>query len=358
MTVCGPIPASQLGVTSMHDHIQVNAGFYKSLFNQKNHDLLPIDLTEPVKMNNLSYLHHGYQVYSDDNWNLTDVDLMEKEVSYFKNMGGQTILETSAPGIRRNIAGLQRISQITKVNLIASTGFYVEESWSERFCQMTIEDFITFLRQEIEEGIDGTSIKAGHIKTAILKGSELEFKFGAAAIRVANETGLLVTAHTSSTTTPSKRRMMLKKFLAEGIKPEKLLFCHLQFSFFPTDIKTVVLDPASWKLNLDWAKELLDSGVNICIDLFGSPYDMEVFGRFDIPDMVKMAGLVSLIKDGYSDQIVIGNDIYQKIMTRRYGGHGYCRILDFVVPTLRQMGIKEEDIEKIIVENPARMLQY
>jgi len=85
---------------------------------------------------------------------------------------------------------------------------------------------------------------------------------------------------------------------------------------------------------------------------------MEVFGRFDIPDMVKMAGLVSLIKDGYSDQIVIGNDIYQKIMTRRYGGHGYCRILDFVVPTLRQMGIKEEDIEKIIVENPARMLQY
>ncbi len=358
MTVRGPIAPDELGTTSMHDHILVNSGFYKQLFDKEAATSCPVDLAEPVKMHNLSYLHHGYQVYSDDNWDLTAPDFMRTEVQYFKERGGQAILETSAPGIRRNIKGLKGISEKTGVHIIASTGLYIEESWPQKFRRMATENFVAFLKQEINCGIENSGIKPGHIKTAILHGTDLEFTYLKAAIHVANETGLLVTAHTGSTTTDEKRRKFLHGFLKEGLNPEKLLFCHAQFTFMPTDMQTLISDPQSWKLHLDWAREVLDSGANICIDLFGSPYDLEVFGRFDIPEMVKMAGLLALINAGYSSQIVIGNDVYQKIMTRSCGGHGYCRILDFVIPTLRKMAVDSSHIQKITVQNPARLLQY
>ncbi len=360
MTTLGPIDADQLGTTSMHDHIMVDAGFFGPLlkrgFPNPSPELYPDPMNLPLDIENLKFLGHGHRIFSDDNWDLTDVDLMTEELSDFRKLGGQSILETSVPGIRRNVAGLKKIAINSNVNIIASTGLYVENSWTKRFLDMEYDDYIEFMKREIFEGIEDTGIKAGHIKTAILESTAKELEFIRAAASVSNETGYLVTAHTSSMTSLEARRRLLQNFLSHGMQSSKLLFCHMQFSFFPIDMKKLVQNPDSWKLNLDWAKEVLDAGVNICIDLFGPSYDLEALDKWEVPDMVKMAGLLALIKEGYSDQIVIGNDLYQKIMTRRFGGHGYCRILNFVVPTLRTLGVRDDDIEKIMIINPMKML--
>ena len=47
-----------------------------------------------------------------------------------------------------------------------------------------------------------------------------------------------------------------------------------------------------------------------------------------------LAGLLKLIKLGYGKQLVVGCDIYQKIQTQGWGGHGYSRILDYLKPLL------------------------
>ncbi len=161
----------------MHDHILADLGFFKQPITADVENNSPIDLTGPIEMEHLSYLRNGLAVYSADNWNLTDVDLMTKEVQYFKNRGGHTILEPSAPGIRCHTDKLKYISETTGVNIVASTGLYREETWPASFTTMGPRDIQAFLLEEINCGIDGSRVKAGHLKTAIADGSDREFNF-------------------------------------------------------------------------------------------------------------------------------------------------------------------------------------
>ncbi len=73
-------------------------------------------------------------------------------------------------------------------------------------------------------------------------------------------------------------------------------------------------------------------------------------------DWQRLAGLVALIEAGYSSQIVLGTDTFVKILTRRYGGAGYCRLTDYVAPMLEGLGVSDDDIRQVTVENPARLL--
>ncbi|MBU8913470.1 MAG: hypothetical protein KOO61_05555 [Spirochaetales bacterium] len=358
MTVCGPIPSEEMGLTSMHDHILADLSFFNEPITEEVRRGCPIDLNSTVQLKDLSYLRNGLAAYNADNWNLTDADLMMQEVQHFKERGGNSILEPSAPGIRCGTDKLRLISERTGVHIIASTGFYREETWPARFTGMGPGDVQSYLLSEINDGIDGTEVKAGHIKTAIANGSEREFDVLKAVVPVANETGLLVTAHTSGATTVENRRKLLRTFLQEGMNPEKLLLCHIQFTFVNQDVRTFLHEPELCKLDLNWAKEVLDTGANVCVDLFGYPSDNDMLDRFGQADTVKLSGLVELIKAGYAEQLVIGNDVYQKIMTRTFGGHGYCRIVDYAIPGLIAGGIDQEAIDQITVSNPARLLQF
>lgn len=358
MTVCGPVHPEKIGFTSMHDHIMADLSIFKAPITDDIEKNIPFDPNSPIKMKNLCYLRNGWAGYCNDNWTLTDVDLMTTEVQYFKDRGGTTILEPSAPGLRCNIAKLKDISNATNVNIIASTGLYREETWSPEFTKMNSSDMQSHFLNEINYGIDGTDIKPGHIKSAITYGSENEFNALKAAVRVANETGLLLTVHTSYCTTIEHRKRILQICRQEGMNPEKLLLCHIHYTFVNMNLQDFLQNSESFQLDLSWAKEVLDNGINICVDVFGLPSDNENPESFDRADIIKLMGLIQLINSGYAKQIVIGNDVYQKIMTRSYGGHGYCRIIDYVVPALINCGINKNIIDEITIYNPRRLLQY
>jgi len=152
MTVCGPIPADTMGLTSMHDHILADLSFFKQPITDEIEKESPIDLDSSIDMKNLCYLRNGLADYCSDNWNLTDVELMTKEVRYFKEQGGNTMLEPSAPGIRCHTERLKDISETTHVNIIASTGLYREETWPARFAKMGSRDIQSYLLHEIHCG--------------------------------------------------------------------------------------------------------------------------------------------------------------------------------------------------------------
>jgi phosphotriesterase-related protein len=352
MTVTGSIEAQTLGVTTMHDHVlaYLTPFFYSGKPDCNQHSY-PINLDKSVSMEDLCYLNQlGLRDHNRDNWDISDINLMQKEVAYFKHQGGQSILEASAPGIRTNITGLREISQSTGVNIIASTGLYVGVSWPTRFRKMKEKEYRKYLLNEIDIGIENTDIKAGHIKTAVRTGDAEEMKFLKVTAEVATQKNLLVSAHSSRSIDPAYRKEMMQLLLDPGLPPEKLLLCHIHFSFWEGNFVSVFVNPDKQYLKLDWAREVLDSGVNICIDCFGEPPE--------VWDSVRLAGLITLLKEGYEDQIVIGNDVYQKTMTRSFGGFGYCSILDYVIPELKNHGFSQQCIDKITVENAIRMLQY
>ena len=84
----------------------------------------------------------------------------------------------------------------------------------------------------------------------------------------------------------------------------------------------------------------------------------EVLGVGPTPDWQRMAGLVKLIEEGHAPQLVVGTDTFVKLLLRRFGGDGYCRLTNFVAPTLESVGVPAETVRQITVENPARILAY
>ena len=73
-------------------------------------------------------------------------------------------------------------------------------------------------------------------------------------LRNGNETGLMVTAHTSYGTTIENRRRMLRTFLQEGMQPEKLLLCHVHCTFVNQSVRSFLQHPELCTLDLTWAK--------------------------------------------------------------------------------------------------------
>lgn len=361
MTVLGPMKPKELGFTSMHEHILSDVT--ASIAKLKSQISVPENVFPPVSdeqivMEDLAYYRNGYFVLSENCRDTNDEALMTAEVAEYKKAGGCTMLDCSAPGIRPNIEGVKRISEATGVNIIASTGLYAEEYWPEHFKVMSIQEWVAYMHDEMQNGIEGTAIKAGHIKAAVNQISDRQLEFLQAAAIASVESGASVTTHLGLQSGIEDSRQSCNTMLEAGIDPQRLLLCHFQFHIQNQDMAVLLSDEDAWKPQLDYAREVLDQGFNICIDCFGLVWNLDQFGMAPPSDAYKIAAIITLLNEGYGDQIVIGTDIYLKIMTRRYGGSGYIRLLNHTVPTLKKFGVSDADIEKITVANPARLLTF
>jgi len=356
MTVCGPVSPDTLGLTSMHDHVLADLTFFQN--KGKPPESCPIRADDKITIENISFVRNCGYHYLAENWDLTDADYMEQEVRWFKEQGGGAILDPSAPGIRSDMTMLKGIAERTGVSIIACTGLYREETWPEDVNVSDQGALTARFLDEINTGIDGTDIKAGHIKTVVANGSEREFSVLPAAAAASLESGLSVTAHTSFATTQAKREQMLADFLTAGIEPARLIFCHVQYTFLRPESHPFPQSLDLGTISLDWAKKILDAGANVCVDLFGMPQDNEQLDCFGRADAIKIAALLELIKLGYGKQLVVGCDVYQKIQTRGAGGHGYSRIIDYMKPALFELGAGKAAVEDILINNPRRLLEY
>lgn len=363
MSVCGPIAPEQLGFTSMHEHILSDCSMFrnrarKACVFSSRHVVKP---EEQLTLENRSALRHDI-VLSIDNMKLDDERMMTGEVADFKAGGGNSILEASAPGIRSSpddLIAIRRIAERTGVNIVASTGLYVEDTWPYCYGDMTFDQYVEFLRHEITQGIGNTGIFPGHIKAAYeVHTQQLEVYLRSAAF-VAGETGLSLQVHLGPDVTQDEiRQHVLKPLLQGGCIPAKTILCHVQLLMGILSIEQLVTYCGRVPFDISLHRELLDMGFVLSFTPIGFEGDNEPLGIANYPDWYTLSGLVALIKDGYAGQLVIGNDVFTKLATRRGGGEGYRRLSDFVVPVLKRCGVSDEDINTITVENPARILAY
>jgi phosphotriesterase-related protein len=356
MTILGAIDPGELGFTSMHEHVLYDGTVYFKRTEGKFPEGLPVKADDPVRLENIGLLQRNFTL-TKDACSMHDEEWMAAEVAEFKESGGGALVDQSAPGLRGDVSAIRRISEKTKVHIISTTGLYTEDSWPERFKGMRHEEYAAYMLDEIRNGIEGTGIKPGAIKIAVLDLTEQQEKALRAAGRVVNETGLMLTVHPGFDIGNDGRRIV-KILKEEGVDLERVVIAHGDGFFVSTDLKTLILDPESWHLHIDYHKEILDQGANISIDCFGHQWASEITGWMIEKDWHRLGGLVALIKEGYSQQIVLGTDTFIKILTRRGGGEGYCRLTRFVVPTLRDVGVSDFDIRNMTRRNPARLLAY
>jgi phosphotriesterase-related protein len=358
MTVLGPISPQDLGFTSMHEHILYDGSVFRRRFGAYLSDDVPVKPDDPVRLDNLGILKHGF-IMCWDAIMMEDVDLLAAELGDFKASGGSAVVDMSTPGMRVNPELTRQVSEKSGVHIIITTGLYSRDSWPERFHTMSLEDMRQYMLQEIEEGLEGTTVKPGHLKVAIEEDfCEPEVNALRAAAQVANETGFSLTVHQGMLLGADAGNRIADILVKEGMDLGQVVIAHNDGKFCESSLKTVITDQDSWRLNLDTSRELLQRGLNLSLDCFGHYWDVEPLGINKTTDWQRLAGLIALIKEGYASQLVLGMDTFVKILLRRFGGEGYCRLTNYVVPWLREVGISEDDIRLITVDNPARILTY
>ncbi len=176
MSVRGPMPVSELGFTLMHEHIYSD---FTGYFEETKPDFEKIDKKKyfvadplaPVQMKDLAYLRMGGYAFTRDAWSLRDRSTMLRELDYYKQVGGQSILEVSPWGKTQGPeyhAVLKDLSETTGINLICSTGLYGGSDlfWYDEALDKTAAELTEIFVGHVEQGFGHSGVKAGHLKTA------------------------------------------------------------------------------------------------------------------------------------------------------------------------------------------------
>lgn len=313
-TVLGPIGPDELGVCLPHEHVWCDQ--------------------------RLAPRGHLFGTTRDlgAGMRLDDEAKMRAEIAAFRESGGRAIVEVTCDGWGRDVEVLARLSAATGVHIIATAGFYIEPCMPHYIDDWPVERVADRLTREIEEGVGETGIKCGVLKSAIHRArvEGLELKALKAVAIAQKRTGAAITTHT----TGARRQEVpggtvgvhqLEILKAEGVRPDRLIVGHVDE-----------------RPDIDVLAALADEGCFIQFDVIGKEHWLLDETR---------AGLVAaLIGRGYLRHLLLSHDRNRDHEMRYSGNTGYCHIAERFLPRLRQLGVTEEQIRTMMVDNPARAL--
>lgn len=354
-TVLGDIEPEQLGLTSFHEHILAHM------------DLIEIphipDAILTMNPENMAFLRESGGVLSKECRLEHDIDFATAELTAFQQyVQGRTVCDASPIGMRGDIRELQQASQKSGVNLVCCTGLYLLHTHPHDMLQISEDALVDVFSREISEGINGTDVHPGFVKCAIgtlndAKGAlhEQEMVALKACARAAQKHGLALQVHTAR---PLSHQIVLDAVdavLECGVEPDKLVMLHMDaWMRSSDDLKRYMSgELAHRSISLELPLAVLERGCNIGFDSWGSPFWAVLPDDYD-----RIKGLLELLRLGYEDRITLGHDMINKAFGRTAGHYGFTRFASLLPQTLSSMGIAEIAIQKMMIHNPARILQH
>jgi phosphotriesterase-related protein len=341
MTVEGPVSAEGLGVVLTHEHLLLDMdwpGLWPDVSDR------PDLVSQPVSMENLGAIRRNYMAVRD-NARLDDVEVIAREVEFFKAAGGGAIVEQTPLGLGRRPELLPDLARRSGVRIIAATGIYLESALPPDARGLGIVELQRLLIRDLIDGFPGTDVRAGHIGEIALSSPlrPSEERALRAAARAQKESGASISVHIGMD--PPLIEQAIAILVDEAADLERVAFDHVD-------------SPAS----VDAYRPLLDRGIYASFDTFGHEFYCDN-GAYDGPwpwyfprDTERLAGALSIIEAGYGRQLLLSHDVCVKMQLRTYGGWGYGHVIEHVAPMLRRAGVSDATIATILVANPARFL--
>ncbi|MCC6175049.1 MAG: phosphotriesterase-related protein [Chloroflexi bacterium] len=340
MTVLGPIPPAQLGRTLIHEHLLFNLESYL----HPVRDPAEAHLAEaPMTLENLWWVRE-HPMASRQNLVQADPALAAAEAARFKAAGGGTIVDVSSHGLARDAAGLRQIAERTGLNVVAGTGYYVGISHPPGLASRSVEDLTEEMVGDIENGIEGTGVRAGVIgeigtSEPLFESERLVLR---AAARAQRRTGVAMVVH------PAPQHHSAAEFGRwldiledEGAIPSKVVLSHLEARLrdAPDDFAV-----------------LARRGYVLALDTWGNTCYYESRGYAMPSDDQRIALLTRLVRDGLGDHLVLAQDVCYRHALTAYGGPGYAHLLRDLWPRLLAAGIPSETLDRMLADNPRRAL--
>ena len=338
-TVLGVVEPGDLGPTTTHEHLLID---FSCMFHEPAEATEKFRAHQPITMENLGWIR--YHTFANlDSLMMIDEQEATAEAMLYMRAGGGTIVEATTIGIGRDPLALARIARATGLNIVMGAGYYVGAVHPEGMDDLTEAQITQQLIDEVRVGVGDTRVKAGIIGEIGCSWplAPNERKVLRAAAAAQQETGAAVLIHPGRD--PSAPREILDVLAEAGGDIGRTIMGHLDRTIDDTDDL------------LDLAK----SGCYLEYDLFGWEVSNYPLGKQDMPsDGQRLDFIQLLLAEGYGDRVVVAQDIFAKHRTAKYGGHGYAHIIENIVPRMRQKGFSADEIDAIIVGNPARVLAF
>jgi phosphotriesterase-related protein len=300
-TVRGPIEPSALGRTLAHEHVLCDF---------------------------IGAAETGRQRWDPDEV----VAVMRPHLEALKERGFKAFADATPAWIGRDPEVLRRLSELTGLHILTNTGYYgaardkflpahaLEESAGELAARWTAE---------WREGIGGSGIKPGFLKTGVDPGplSAIDRKLVRAAALAHLETGLTIACHTGEARAALE---VLETVEDEGVAAAAHIIVH--------------------------ADSIADAEVHRRLAAAGAWVEYDAVGAKPIDFHVRL--IREMIEAGHLERLLISHDAGWFSAGEPGGGREkirpYTALWDRLVPALREAGVADEDIDKLLAGNPRR----
>ncbi len=308
-SVLGPLDVADLGFTLTHEHVVTSSA---------------------------GILQTYPELYGDYGRFVEQAALTLTEA---REGGVRTVIDLSTLDLGRDIRLLADLARRTGVQIIAATGIWRDIPRALWF--RTPDEVAALFVREIEQGIEGTGIKAGIIKVAndaegVTREGEVILR---AAARAATQTGVRISTHSYAPHRVGEQQVAI--FEDEGF-----------------DLNRVYIGHSNDTTDLDYLLGLVRRGVWLGLDRHQTSMPIG-------PDWEGRARtLAALIEAGVGDRLMVSHDwsvlgvsrTSDPLLSRSYNPDGWLFATRRLFPRLRELGATQAQIDALNVDNPRRFL--
>jgi predicted metal-dependent phosphotriesterase family hydrolase len=300
-TVLGPIPASKLGVTLVHEHVMC--------------DFIGAEQTNRSR------------------WEVEAVvKRMLPVLAQLKERGVTGFIDCTPAYIGRDPRVLKRLAQETGLHVVTNTGYYGganDKFVPKHAYDETADQLADRWVREWEIGIEDSGVKPGFMKIGVdeieshsVRLSPIDEKIVRASACASKRTGLAVTCHTGG---GPAGLAAAKVFIAEKADPGGFVVAHSDGHGLP--INQAVADLGAW-------------------------VSFDAISRKPLELHLK---LVRAMTERHAGSLLLSHDNGWYEVGQENGGdvRDFNYITDVFLPAFRKSGGSEATIQKLTVENPA-----
>lgn len=298
MTVRGPIPPAQLGRTLAHEHVLV--------------DFIGADRISRSR-------YDANQAF----------ETILPHLQRARQLGCRGFVECTPAYLGRDPRLAARLSTAADLHILTNTGYYgaAKDQYVPRHAfDESADQLADRWTQEWRDGIEGTGIRPGFIKTGVDAGSlsAIDRKLVQAAARTHVRTGLPVASHTGDTRAAREQLAILAQ---ERVGADAFIWVHAQ---------------NDW--NVDSRVETARTGAWIEIDNIADGTVAEVVAR-----------ATQLKERGVLNRLLVSHDAGWYRPGEPGGGtfRSFETAFTAFVPALRQAGWTAADVDQLLVTNPS-----
>lgn len=307
-TVLGVVPAEELGVVAIHEHI--------------------------------GYGMPGSEL--DSTWWKTPEERYEETVPKlraFREYGGGTFVDATGICNGRDIDYYKTLSAKTGVHIVACTGFVGGDTALPYFAEASVAYLSEVFTHETTVGIGTTGTKAGIIKVGVSRGgrmTELDKRIYRAAARTAVATGVPILTHLAIDAEPA-----VEIFQQEGLPLHRVLFGHVD-------------DGVNAQATRDtWIAEL---GGRVGFDTFGYETELEDPPFWARPRQDRLEHFLRFFRQFPNKALASADANCSPLGWPGVKGHTVNYIFEDLIPDLRAAGVDDSAITDLFESNPAEFL--